>query len=156
MRLQGIGDLRVISGNTNDDRARFPQMRIGRATRIEGAQHVDIDDGLKGVRGHANRGRGEIACGDAEQKIDLAELLAGLIKRGFHVGDLVVNAGGQQLRIDSIDGDTAIVRYGVGNYNVYKAKLSELMSAKAAAAKTEGENEQKIIRAGFEDHKNHT
>ncbi len=69
----------------------------------------------------------------------------------FHVGDLVVNAGGQQLRIDSIDGDTAIVRYGVGNYNVYKAKLSELMSAKAAAAKTEGENEQKIIRAGFED-----
>ena len=69
----------------------------------------------------------------------------------FHVGDTVVNASGQRLTIDSIDGDSAIVRYGVGNYNVYKAKLSELMSAKAAAAKTEGENEQKIIRAGFED-----
>ena len=69
----------------------------------------------------------------------------------FHVGDTVVNASGQRLTIDSIDGDTAIVRYGIGNYNVYKAKLSELMTAKSAAAKTEGENEQKIIRAGFED-----
>ena len=69
----------------------------------------------------------------------------------FHVGDKVVNASGQQLTIDSIEGDTATVRYGVGNYNVYKAKLSELMSAKSAATKTASENEQKIARAGFED-----
>ena len=69
----------------------------------------------------------------------------------FRVGDIVVNASGQRLTIDSIDGDSAIVRYGAGNYNTYKAKLSELMTAKAAAAKTGDENAQKISRAGFED-----
>ncbi len=69
----------------------------------------------------------------------------------FKVGDLVVNSSGQQLRIDSIEGDTAVVRYGVGKYNVYKIKLSEVMSSKTAAAKREDENADKLVRVQFED-----
>ena len=69
----------------------------------------------------------------------------------FRPGDLVVNSAGQQLRIDSIEGDTATVRYGVGKYNVYKEKLSQLMTAKTAATNLEQENAGKLVRAQFED-----
>ncbi len=69
----------------------------------------------------------------------------------FHVGDTVFIASGGQFIIDSIDGDTAMLRYGVGKYNVTKVKLSEVMSAKTAAAKRDDENAAKLVRAQFED-----
>lgn len=69
----------------------------------------------------------------------------------FRVGDIVENADGKQLKIDSISGDSAVVRYGVGKYNVYTLKLRDLVSAKTAAARRENENAGKLVRAQFED-----
>lgn len=69
----------------------------------------------------------------------------------FSVGDMVEDQNGKQLRIDSISGDTAVVRYGVGKYNVYNAKLEDLVSVKTAALRRERENAGKVIRAQFED-----
>jgi hypothetical protein len=63
----------------------------------------------------------------------------------FHAGDTVEDARGKQLTIDSISGDTAIVRYGVGKYNVYQAKLEDLVGPRAAAAKREQVNQRKIF-----------
>ena len=69
----------------------------------------------------------------------------------FRVGDIVEDTHGKQLTIDSISGDTAVVRYGVGKYNVYKAKLEDLVSAKTAALNRARENTAKITRAAFAD-----
>ena len=69
----------------------------------------------------------------------------------FRVGDMVENDKGQQLRIDSISGDSAVVRYGVGKYNVYTEKLEDLTSMKTAAARRERDNAGKLVRAQFED-----
>ena len=69
----------------------------------------------------------------------------------FRVGDIVENNKGQQLRIDSIRGDSAVVRYGVGKYNVYTEKLEDLTSVKTAAARREQDNAGKLVRAQFED-----
>ncbi len=69
----------------------------------------------------------------------------------FRAGDLVENDKGQQLRIDSISGDSAVVRYGVGKYNVYTEKLENLTSVKTVAARRERDNAGKLVRAQFED-----
>lgn len=76
----------------------------------------------------------------------------------FRVGDIVVripSPGGQidnrQLRIDSISGDSAVVRYGPGKYNVYTEKLSELMSLQAWERRQNEEKEAKLLRAALED-----
>lgn len=71
----------------------------------------------------------------------------------FRVGDIVIHPDdpNKQLRIDSISGDTAVVRYGAGNYNVYKAKLEELISLKTWERMQNDGNQQKMVRAEFED-----
>lgn len=71
----------------------------------------------------------------------------------FRVGDIVIDPAKpqQQLSIDSIKGDSAVVRYGNGNYNVYTAKLEDLVSLKTWERRQNNENEQKLVRAAFED-----
>ncbi len=71
----------------------------------------------------------------------------------FRVGDVVINPKdpNKQLRIDSISGDSAVVRYGAGNYNVYKAKLEELISLKTWERMQDDDNGQKLLRADFAD-----
>ena len=76
----------------------------------------------------------------------------------FRVGDIVIripDPGGQinnqRLRIDSISGDSAVVRYGPGNYNVYKAKLADLMSLQTWERRQNEEKEAKLLRAALED-----
>lgn len=50
----------------------------------------------------------------------------------FRVGDIVIDPKdpNKWLSIDSIKGDTAVVRYGNGNYNIYAANLEDLVSLK--------------------------
>jgi preprotein translocase subunit YajC len=69
----------------------------------------------------------------------------------FSVGDMVEDENGKQYRIESINGNTAKLRFGPGRYNVRDELLENLMSVKMAAAKRERENAGKIIRAQFED-----
>ena len=71
----------------------------------------------------------------------------------FRVGDIVIHPDdpNKQLRIDSISGDTAVVRYGGGNYNNYKAKLEDLISLKTWERMQDVENQQKLLRAEFAD-----
>lgn len=71
----------------------------------------------------------------------------------FRVGDTVVDRSdpNRQLKIDSISGDSAVVRYGIGRYNVRTEKLENLMSLKTRDRKQTEENEGKLIRAQFED-----
>lgn len=71
----------------------------------------------------------------------------------FRVGDFVINPKNpnQRLSIDSISGDTAVVRYGNGNYNVYKAKLEDLISLKTWERMQDKENQQTLLRAEFAD-----
>ncbi len=76
----------------------------------------------------------------------------------FRVGDFVIDLEKrrnlqpiQQLRIDSISGDSAVVRYGNGNYNIYTTKLENLLSLKTWERMQDDENRQKILRAEFAD-----
>lgn len=71
----------------------------------------------------------------------------------LRVGDIVVTPGNpkRQLKIESISGDSAVVRYGVGRYNVFTEKLSGLMSVQAWERRQNIEKEAKLERAGFED-----
>lgn len=76
----------------------------------------------------------------------------------FRVGDMVIDLEKrrnlepmQQLQIDSISGDSAIVRYGNGKYNVYTTKLENLVSLKTWERTQNEENRQKILRADFAD-----
>ena len=76
----------------------------------------------------------------------------------LRVGDMVIDLEKrrnlqpiQQLRIDSISGDSAVVRYGNGNYNIYTTKLENLLSLKTWERMQDDENQQKILRAEFAD-----
>ncbi len=69
----------------------------------------------------------------------------------FHVGETVEDERGKQLIIESINGNSAKVRYGVGRYNVYDEPLENLVSAKTAALRREQAKTQKIALAQFED-----
>lgn len=71
----------------------------------------------------------------------------------FSVGDIVINPKNpnQRLSIDSISGDTAVVRYGNGNYNLYKAKIEDLISLKTWERMQDDENQQQLLRADFAD-----
>jgi len=71
----------------------------------------------------------------------------------FRVGDIVVTPGNpnRQLKIESISGDSAVVRYGVGRYNVFTEKLSGLISLQTWERRQNTEKEAKLERAGFED-----
>lgn len=71
----------------------------------------------------------------------------------FRVGDIVVSPGNpqRQLRIDSISGDSAVVRYGPGTYNTFTAKLSDLVSLQTWERRQNAEKEAKLLRAALED-----
>lgn len=71
----------------------------------------------------------------------------------FRVGDIVIhpNDPNRQSTIDSISGDTVIVRTGPGKYNVYTAKIEELYSLKTWERMKDEENRQKLVRAEFAD-----
>lgn len=71
----------------------------------------------------------------------------------FRVGDIVISPGNpqRQLRIDSISGDSAVVRYGPGKYNVFTEKLSGLVSLQTWERQQNAEKEAKLWRAALED-----
>ena len=78
-------------------------------------------------------------------------------KETFRVGDIVVSPlspKGVEGRIESINGNSAQVRYGPGKYNYVNDLLENLMSPKTAALGRDREQQeltQKPIRAQFED-----
>ncbi len=69
----------------------------------------------------------------------------------FQVGDRVEDENGKQLIIESINGNSAKVRYGVGRYNVYDEPLENLVSTRTAALKREQAKTQKLMLVQFED-----
>jgi hypothetical protein len=72
----------------------------------------------------------------------------------FRVGDIVINPKNpnQQLRIEAIRGNTADLRYGNGNYNIYKGeKLEDVVSLKTWERMQDDKNRQKIVHAQFLD-----
>ena len=50
------------------------QILMRRAHDVEGAEQIDIDDGLERIRRHAEHGGGKITGGPGNQHIDFAEL----------------------------------------------------------------------------------
>jgi len=64
----------------------------------------------------------------------------------FQVGDLVESPGGKQGRIESINGNSAKVKYGPGKYDFGYDLLENLKSPKAAATEREQEKQRQIFR----------
>jgi hypothetical protein len=52
-----------------------------RATGVEGAEQIDVDDGLESVGGHAENGSRKISGRSADYEIDLAVLIARSLDR---------------------------------------------------------------------------
>jgi hypothetical protein len=78
-------------------------------------------------------------------------------KETFRVGDTVVSPSapkGSEGRIESINGNSAKIRFGPGKYDFVYDLLENLKSPRAAAVEREGEQQElrmKPIRAQFED-----
>jgi uncharacterized protein YkvS len=64
----------------------------------------------------------------------------------FHVGDLVELLNGRQARIESINGNSAKVRYGPGKYEFGYELLENLKSPMAAATEREQDKQRQIFR----------
>lgn len=74
----------------------------------------------------------------------------------FRVGDAVIDTSKpdtirREGQIESISGGTATVRYGPYRYDYFKAEIKDLMGSQAWQRKQDGEREQKLLRAAFED-----
>jgi hypothetical protein len=54
---------------------------MSRAQHIEGAEEIDVHDGLEGIRRHAKGGRGEVACGPGDQNIEIPECGVRILER---------------------------------------------------------------------------
>jgi len=64
----------------------------------------------------------------------------------LRVGDIVEAPGGRQGRIESINGNSAKVRYGPGKYDFGNDLLENLKNPKAAALEREQDKQRKIFR----------
>ena len=72
--------------------------------------------------------------------------VAAIPKELFQVGDTVESPGGKQGRIESINGNSAKVKYGPGKYDFGYDLLENLKSPKAAATEREQEKQRTIFR----------
>src|ERR1051326_4977653 len=81
MRLPGDRLCRLIRRDAKNRSARLLKMFVGRAAGVEGAEQVDVDDGLEAIGRHAgDRGR-EIARRGTEQNVDGTKLFVGSLQR---------------------------------------------------------------------------
>ena len=64
----------------------------------------------------------------------------------FRVGDMVEIPGGSQGRIESINGNSAKIKFGPGKYDFKYDLLANLKSPKAAGMEREQENQRKSFR----------
>ena len=72
--------------------------------------------------------------------------VAAIPRETFQVGDTVESPGGKQGRIESINGNSAKVKYGPGKYDFGYDLLENLKSPKAAATEREQEKQRTIFR----------
>jgi len=79
-------------------------MHIGRTAGVKSAKQVDVDDCLEPIGRHSQRGSGEISGCPAEQDIDFAVLVAGLLKSGAD-GAIIANIRGKSGSITSVAPD---------------------------------------------------
>jgi uncharacterized protein YkvS len=78
--------------------------------------------------------------------VDDLKKVAASPRETFQVGDLVESPGGKQGRIESINGNSAKVKYGPGKYEFGYDLLENLKSPKAAATEREQEKQRQIFR----------
>lgn len=139
------------------------QSAFAQTTTFSIGERVETPDGRSGVVESFKPEMAKIKFDDGATKFymraDLKKVEPPKPKRTapietLRVGDVVINRDNPNIKggpIESIRGDTAIVRFDTGKYHVREEKLEDLMTVKTWNRLQDEANREKLVRAEFAD-----